>query len=68
MIRKLYLLGGSLVLLFCVSSIAHSLLVQQAYCPVCDHNMTQVRTIGNARTDNHATFFKCGKCGTGLIR
>lgn len=66
--RRIALVGGAIVFLTCVASIAHSLIVQPAYCPVCEHRMDQVRIVGNANTENHATFFKCGRCGTGLIR
>jgi len=65
--RKLYVVVGGLVLLLCVGSIAHSLVFRHAYCPICDHRMSEVRDYGES-ADKHATFFKCQKCGTGLIR
>lgn len=65
--RKVYIAVGGIVFLLCVASITHSLVFRYAYCPVCDHRMSQVRDYGES-SDKHATFFTCPKCGTGLIR
>jgi predicted RNA-binding Zn-ribbon protein involved in translation (DUF1610 family) len=65
--RKLYPVVGGLVFLLCVASITHSLVFRHAYCPVCDHRMSEVRNYGES-SDKHATFYKCPNCGTGLIR
>ena len=68
MIRKLYLVVGSIALLLCVVSISYSLLFHDAYCPVCEARMTEVRTVGDPLSEKHATMYHCPKCGTGFIR
>jgi predicted SprT family Zn-dependent metalloprotease len=65
--RKLYIAVGGIVFLLCVASITHSLVFRYAYCPICDQRMSTVRDYGESN-EKHATFYKCPKCGTGLIR
>lgn len=65
--RKLHILAGGLVFLLCVVSITHSLVFRYAYCPICDHRMSEVRNYRET-SEKCATFYECPKCGTGLIQ